>query len=420
MCKVAHLTSVHPRDDIRIFIKQCRTLAAHRFDVTLVVADGKGNAYRDGVAIADVGRPTGRMSRIVSTTRRVFDKALELDADLYHLHDPELIPVGLRLKRMGRTVIFDSHEDTSLQLMAKPYLGPVSRRVLSALFAAYERYACSRLDGIIAATPSIRDRFLAINRATVDINNFPMTGEFDPAPPWSAKSDQVCYVGAISGIRGIQQMVEALDGMQSDIRLNLVGRFLDPAAEAAARAHPGWRRVVEWGVLDRAGLRNVIGQSMAGLVTLLPYPNHIDSLPTKMFEYMSAGIPVIASDFPLWRAIVEGNRCGICVDPRDTKAIGAALAYLAAHPDMAKSMGENGRRAVREKYNWDLEATRLIDFYKARSYAAQAIPGFAHDVDDRQAAGGPLAVPSGAQSRQRREKLQAVHQAASEVQGRSE
>jgi glycosyltransferase involved in cell wall biosynthesis len=373
MCKIIHLTSAHPRNDIRIFIKQCRTLAAHGYDVTLVVADGKGNAHTDGVAIVDVGRLPGRLNRIIKTTRRVLDQAIALDGTIYQFHDPELMPVGLKLKRLGKTVIFDSHEDTARQLTGKPYFDPVSRRLLPALFSAYERFACARFDGIITATPFIRDLFLKINPTTIDINNFPIIGEFDDALPWAMKRNQVCYVGAISGIRGIRQMTEACTLLQSGARLHLAGQFFDPAAQAQVRAHPGWQRVVDLGVLDRAGVRSVLSASVAGLVTLLPSPNHIDSLPTKMFEYMSSGIPVIASNFPLWREIIEGNRCGICVDPLDPAAIAAAIDYLMAHPDIARSMGERGRRAVLDKYNWGVEASRLTDFYGARSHAQQAL-----------------------------------------------
>lgn len=372
MSKIIHLTSAHPRNDIRIFIKQCRTLAAHGHDVTLVVADGKGNARADGVAIVDVGRLPGRLNRIIRTTQRVLHQAIALDGDIYQFHDPELMPVGLKLKRLGKTVIFDSHEDTARQLTAKPYFDPVSRRVLPALFSAYERFACARFDGIIAATPCIRDLFLNINPTTVDINNFPIVGEFGDALPWTAKREQVCYVGAISGVRGIRQMTEACALLKSGARLHLAGQFFDPAAEAQARAHPGWQRVVDLGVLDRAGVRRVLSASMAGLVTLLPSPNHVDSLPTKMFEYMSAGIPVIASHFPLWRNIIEGNGCGICVDPLEPAAIAGAIDDLIAHPDMARSMGERGRKAVVDKYNWGAEARRLTEFYGARSHAKQA------------------------------------------------
>jgi glycosyltransferase involved in cell wall biosynthesis len=373
MHKIVHLTSAHPRNDTRIFIKQCRTLAAHGYDVTLVVADDQGDDVQDGVTIADVGRLPGRLKRIFTTTRRVRDKALALDADIYQLHDPELLPVGLRLKRLGKTVIFDSHEDVPSQLLAKPYLGPVSGKLLSLAFSLVERYACSRFDGIIAATPFIRDKFLGMNRCTVDVNNFPMVGELDSAAPWTNKQDEVCYVGGIGEIRGIRELIQAALCLRTPARLNLVGKFSESDVEAEVRTHPGWSRVNAYGVLDRKGVRDVMARSVAGIVTFHPLPNHLDSHPTKMFEYMSSGIPVIASDFPLWRDIIEGNRCGICVDPRDPKAIAGAIDYLVTHPHLAKAMGENGRKAVLEKYNWAVQANRLTDFYGVLSHAKQTV-----------------------------------------------
>lgn len=374
--RIAHLSSAHPRNDTRIFMKQCRTLAAHGHEVTLVVADGKGNERRDGVTIADVGRLPGRLQRIFRTTRRVFDQAVALDADIYHLHDPELIPIGLKLKRRGKIVIFDSHEDVPRQLLSKPYLGPVAQRVLSRAFALFERYACARFDGIIAATPFIRDSFLKIHPLTVDVNNFPMADELDAADGSTSKRSEVCYVGGIGEIRGIRELVHACALMGSSARLNLVGRFSETAVEAQLKAHPGWAKVNDLGFLDRPGVRDVMQRSVAGVVNFLPLPNHLDSLPTKMFEYMSSGIPVIASDFPLWREIIEGNRCGLCVDPCDPKAIAAAIDYLLANPAIARSMGENGRKAVQEKYNWSVQATRLIDFYGVISHAKQTVQAY--------------------------------------------
>jgi glycosyltransferase involved in cell wall biosynthesis len=369
--RIAHLTSAHPRNDTRIFIKQCRTLAAHGYDVTLVVADDKGDESRDGVRIVDAGRLPGRLKRIFTTTRRVFDKAVALDADVYQLHDPELIPIGLRLKRRGKTVIFDSHEDVPRQLLGKPYLGTVSRQVLSQTFSWYQRYACARFDGIITATPFIRDTFLKINRNTIDVNNFPLIGELDAAVPWGQRRAEVCYIGGIGAIRGIREFVHAGALLHSPARLNLVGQFSEPAVEAEVKADPGWARVNELGVLDRAGVREVLKRSVAGVVGFHRLPNHVDAHPTKMFEYMSAGIPVIASDFPLWREIIEGNQCGVCVDPHDPQSIARAIDYLVSNPEQARRMGENGRKAVLEKYNWAVQATKLTDFYGAISHATQ-------------------------------------------------
>ncbi len=373
MGSIAHLTSVHRRNDTRIFLKQCRTLAAHGYQVTLVVADGQGDARRDGVAIADVGRGAGRLDRMLRTTGRVFDKALALDADIYQLHDPELIPAGLRLKRLGKKVIFDSHEDVAAQLLCKPYLGPLSRRALSAAYALFERAACARFDGIIAATPVIGDKFLRINPNTVEVGNYPLPAEFDASARWADKAQEVCYVGGIEAIRGIRELVRACALLHSPARLSLAGQFSEPALEAEVRGYPGWQRVDAHGQLERAGVRQVLTRAIAGLVTLHPVVNYLDAMPVKMFEYMASGIPVIASRFPLFREIVEGARCGLCVDPNDPREIAAAIDYLVANPGIARTMGANGRKAVLEKYNWPAQAAKLTDFYGAITHAKQTV-----------------------------------------------
>lgn len=367
--KVAHLTSVHGRGDTRIFVKQCRTLADHAYRVTLVVADGLGDAMVDGVAITDVGRPGGRLRRMLGTSWRVYRRALSLDADIYHLHDPELIPIGLMLKRMGKAVIFDAHEDVPKQLLSKPYLPPVARHVLSLLFGRFERHACARLDGVVAATPSIRDKFLHIHPLTVDVNNFPIPWEFDAAARWIDKAPEVCYVGGLAASRGIRELVGACPLLRTPTRLSLAGTFSESKLETELTASDGWQHVVRHGHLDRHGVRRIMARAIAGLVTLHPTSNYLEALPVKMFEYMAAGIPVIASRFPLWQSIIETERCGICVDPLDPQAIANAVDFLATHPDVARDMGANGRRAILAYYNWPAQAVRLIDFYGVIAHA---------------------------------------------------
>lgn len=369
--RIAHLTSAHPRDDIRIFSKECRSLAAAGHELILVVADGLGLEVSDGVRILDVGPARGRFDRMFRVTRRVYEKALELDADLYHLHDPELLTVVGALRRAGKRVVFDAHEDLPKQLLGKHYLGPVAKRLLSFIFAVYERFACRNLDGIITATPNIRDKFLGINRNTIDINNFPMIGELEGSVGWDRKADEVCYVGGIAAIRGIREVVSAMALTRPQIRLNLIGGFAEADVEKEVRETLGWQQVNLLGVRDRAGVRDVLARSRAGIVTFLPVPNHVDAQPNKMFEYMSAGVPVIASHFPLWKDIIEGSQCGVCVDPLQPEQIAAAIDYLVNHPDEARRMGENGRRAVMERYNWAMEEEKLRTFYESLLGSAQ-------------------------------------------------
>lgn len=362
--KIAHLTSVHSRVDTRIFYKMCVTLAAQGHDVVLIVGDGRGEAHSDGVRIVDVGACNGRIDRIRRAPGRVLSAALRESADIYHLHDPELWPAGLKLKRKGHRVVFDSHEDFPLQMIEKPYWNRHVRWLASVALRRYESWVCRRYDGIIAATPFIREKFLRVNPQTTDVCNYPLLDELTSQTSWQEKRSEVCYVGGIARSRGILEVVDAMSRVRQAVRLNLCGNFSEPDVEAVARASGGWSKVIEHGFVDRAGVRRVLDRSLVGLVTLHPLANYMHGLPVKMFEYMSAGIPVIASNFPLWRRIVEEAGCGVCVDPMKPSEIAQAIDFFVCNPAEARRMGQSGRQAVTERYNWAHEKQKMMSFYE--------------------------------------------------------
>lgn len=364
--KIVHFTSVHPRYDVRIFWKQCRTLAEAGFDITLVVADGKGDETKDGVKIVDAGRRQGgRVSRMVLAARKVVSVALALDADVYHFHDPELLPHSAKLIRAGKKVIFDSHEDFVADIQSKSYINKHLRSLVSVLYSAYERIAVKRINHVVAATPAIRMKFERMGIRCIDINNYPLKEEIDGAFTWDESRSSVCYIGAITSIRGVECLIDAMPHVNRNVCLDLVGPYTEPGLHGACQNRTGWKRVNDHGVVDRASVREVMKESLAGIVTFLPAPNHVDAQPNKMFEYMSAGIPVICSDFPLWKEIVQGHSCGLCVNPEDPSAIAAAINQLYADQEYAKSMGRNGWSAVLNKYNWTAEAPKLLALYKS-------------------------------------------------------
>jgi glycosyltransferase involved in cell wall biosynthesis len=361
--RVAHLTSVHSRHDTRIFYKECSSLARAGYDISLLVADGLGNEVKNGVRIVDIGEKSGRIDRMTRVGLKMYKKALKLNADIYHFHDPELMPIGLLLKKNGKKVIFDSHEDVPKQTLSKPYLTPTILKGLARILETIENSVCPHFAAIVAATPFIRDKFLKINPNSVDINNYPILGELASEINWSEKKNEVCYVGGINKIRGVVEMVKAGEYLKSDAKINLAGNFSDSHHRAEVKCLSGWQRINEAGFLNRSEVNTLMKKSCAGIVSFLPEPNHVDAQPNKMFEYMSAGLPVIASNFPLWREIIEGNNSGICVDPLKPQEIAKAIDWIIEHPKEAETMGNNGRKAVLDKYNWQIEQKKLLKIY---------------------------------------------------------
>lgn len=361
--KVAHLTSAHTRYDVRIFLKQCKSLAQKGYDVSLVVADGKGYEVAAGVKIYDVGKLKGRLNRFLRTSRNVYKKAMELGCEIYHLHDPELIPYGLKLRKKGKKVIFDAHEDLPKQLKSKPYLNKLLKKTLPITLKMYENYAFKKFDYLVGATPSITAKLMGINSNSININNFPIIGELDKNVPWNIRKSEISYVGGISTIRGIHQIVDALQYVTTDVKMNLIGGVNEHNLLEKVKQRPGWKKVTYHGILDRVQVSGILSQSKIGIVTFLNAPNHTDAQPNKMFEYMSAGIPIITSNFPLWEEIVEGNRCGVTVNPEDPREIAKAIDNILSNDELAHQMGKNGKAAVLDIYNWKKEEIKLIEMY---------------------------------------------------------
>jgi len=339
------------------------------YRVTLVAPNDSSETV-DDVNVVHISNDKRRLQRILVNSNQVFHKALQLKADLYHFHDPELIPAGLLLTFCGRSVVYDIHEDVPLALFApsRNYMPLSIKPYASWIIRHFENIAAKRFAALIAATPAIGLRFKSINKNTYIINNFPMTKELiSPDPgPWNQRLNNVCYVGAISQERGLNEMIAAMGFLPNhlDAKLKLAGPFSPSRLRDVALRMPEWRHVDELGFINRVQLSSLLGQVRAGLVLFHPDPNHIQSQPNKLFEYMSAGIPVIASDFPVWRKLVSETGCGLVVDPLDSKAIADAIEYLLTHPLEAETMGERGRETVKRFYNWEVEEKKLLTAYK--------------------------------------------------------
>jgi glycosyltransferase involved in cell wall biosynthesis len=364
--KVVHVSTIHSPLDVRIFYKECRTLAAAGYDVHLAVCDPPSRR-RDGVAfhpIAQVPR-TKWFPRIFGRLQHAFKAARSLTADVYHIHDAELVAVGILLKLTGARVIYDVHEDSPREAFLFNEGRPWRGRLYFITWTVLDGLSKWLLDGMIAATPAIAKRFPA--RKTAVVQNFPILGELEVAEsvPYAERRPLIAYVGAIFASRGIREMVQAVALLPEtlDAQLILAGKFTPPELEEEVRHLPGWERTEFVGWLSRDGVARLLGRARVGVVLLHLIPYFSEAQPIKLFEYMAAGIPIVASDFPLWREFVEGAGCGILVDPGDPQAIAGAIRWLLEHPAEAEAMGQRGREAARTRYNWDQEAQKLLAFY---------------------------------------------------------
>jgi len=363
--RVLHLSTAHPASDVRIFHKEAKSLSEAGYDVMLA-AQGQQSGLMEGIKVLSLPTPRNRFSRLLKSTLKALSLATRKKADIYHFHDPELIPVGLLLRLLGKRVVYDVHEDLPRQILSKYWIRPILRGVVAKTAALAEWVAGNAMSGIVAATPAIAGRFPP--HKTVVVQNFPLLSEFalGDGTPYRERPMWVAYVGGITAIRGAVEMVRAMEHLPEDLgaRLVLAGTFSPLELEAEVRKLPGWTYVDFLGWQNREGVSQLLRNARVGLVVLYPTLNYLEAYPVKLFEYMAAGIPVVASNFPLWREIVEGEQCGLTVDPLDPKAIAEAIRWLLEHPEEAEEMGKRGRKAVLEKYNWEREAEKLLDLYR--------------------------------------------------------
>ncbi len=363
--KVCVMTSAHPAFDVRIFHKECKSLARAGYEVTLVAPHQESHRI-DGVIIKAVKPPAGRLERCFKTTAAVYRAAVAVDADVYHFHDPELVIAGLLLRARGKKVIYDIHEDLPLTVSYKPYVPKWLQWPVAKISGIVESLATRYFSGLIPASPEIAARFSRHSNVAV-VQNYPLREEFPEETAVRAPSDYVAYVGLrITKARGAEEMVRAIELLSESfpVRLKLAGTIEPPALLQQLQGTRGWQSTEYLGSLDRVGVSELIRNAIAGLVVLHPEPNYVNSHPVKLFEYMCAGIPVIASEFPVFRSIVEKAKCGILVDPLSPRQIADAIELLCKHPEEARAMGERGRMAVRNRYNWQHEELSLLGMYQ--------------------------------------------------------
>lgn len=363
--KICHVTSVHAAKDVRIFYKECCSLVKAGYDV-YEIAPNVDDEFCNGVKICGVQLPRQRFKRMLFGRKKIYIKCLEIDADIYHFHDPELIPVGIKLKKNNsiKKIIFDSHEDVSAQILTKYWIPFPFRKFFSNIYSRYERISLKCYDAIVSVTPSIVDKLKAINVNTFQVTNYPIvsTVSVEDMRQWN---NSICFAGGISQQWLHTNIIKALDNT-SGIIYELAGAgssdYLDNLKNLSS-----WSKVRFYGKIPFTDVGAFLSKSTAAIV-LNDYSANVGWKEgtlgnTKLFEAMQVGIPVICTDFVLWKEIINKWKCGICINPHDIDTIHDAINYLIKNKEIAKEMGNNARKAVMEEYNWKTQEVILLNLY---------------------------------------------------------
>jgi glycosyltransferase involved in cell wall biosynthesis len=362
--KVCILSSARSATEHRMLSKEGTSLLRAGYCVT-IVAPHPHDEVLSGITIKAVHKFTSRFSRMVRTTWYIYREALRQRADVYHFHDTAMMPVGWLLKLHGKHVLYDVREDTPASVRDTYWIPRWARPGVAWAVDIAEKLSGRMLDGIVAATPHIGQRFP--HSKTIVVQNFPLLDEAFPASrPYLERPPLVLYIGSINPLRGVLELVDAIGLLPETLqaRLAIGGEFEPAELKQEARQKLGWKRTDYAGWQDRRGLLDLLARARVGVVPFLPAHDHMDAQPIKLFEYMIAGLPIVASNLPRLGEIVQEVQCGILVEPGQPEALAEALQWLLEHPREAQAMGNRGRQAVLQTYNWNPQAQLLLDLYR--------------------------------------------------------
>lgn len=361
--EICHITTVHPLHDIRIYHKQCKSLVEAGYDVSLIVTHDRDETI-EGIHIIGLKKRSGRWARMFVGTFEALRRAIRQNASVYHFHDPELIPVGIALKMLGKKVIYDVHENTSEQILSKAYLGSrFTRKLISTVINLVEKVCTLVFDVIIVVSPDIARHWnsrkvqIILNAAVLKNIDNARTIEINKPKP------VIIYAGNLSVIRGIPNIIETVGLLEGKAELWLMGAWMDEGLQRDCEKLAGWQYVKYFGYLPVDEVYGYMKKSDIGVVTFLPLPNQVASFPNKPLEYMSCRLPVIMSDFEFWKQTYKDNV--LYVDPESPMDIKNKIELLLDDPALRSTLGNRGRKLVEDNFSWESESKKLLSIYKS-------------------------------------------------------
>ncbi|WP_195429154.1 glycosyltransferase [Clostridium sp. D46t1_190503_E9] len=361
--KICHISTAHKENDSRILLKECQSLSKAGYDVSLIInSDNDKKIYGTNIKALDNSN-NGRLHRLFKKSRVALDKAIELDADLYHFHDPELIKLGMALKKKGKKVIYDVHEDVPKQILAKSYLGPMwVRKIVSRGYNFYEKNRSKNFDAIISATDELAAKF--DNKNSISVKNFAIRDVIENAKPIKREDDKfvIIYVGSITKIRGIEELIQVTELFEGKVELWILGSFESEELKQECMNLEGYKYCKYFGALPVKDVYSYIKAADLGMCTLYPTENYKESIPIKVLEYMACEKPLVLSNFEFWKKFF-GN-IGKYVDPLDINSIKEGIKYFYEDRSRIEDIGKENKENFINNFSWDREEKKLLELYK--------------------------------------------------------
>lgn len=360
--KICHFSTVHPSTDPRIFVKMCSSLAANNWTVDLIIQHEKNEAI-NGVNIIALPKPKSRLSRMFSLAFKAFRYCLKSKADVYHFHDPELLPVGVWLAIFGKRVVYDVHEDYPKQILDKAWLGPRwMRKIIAGGMKFTEWFSILFFKAVVCATEDIANRFNP--KKAMVVYNYASLAIMDKveAADYQKPSDKkiVFYAGGLTEIRGIGDCIDMVAEVD-DVELWLFGKWESDAFLKKCEEKEGWKKTKNFGYMPMDEMFRYLRLADIGVLLIHPLPRYLVSLPTKIFEYLAYEKPVLMTHSQFWGGIF-GETVQFC-QPELTDQINQ-LKFILANPDRAAGMAKQGRKLIENSYCWEFEVSKLEDCYR--------------------------------------------------------
>lgn len=366
--KVCHLASGYFRDNPRIFYRQCLSLKKNDYSVSLLLNDGIKEQIINDIKIKSTNKKfNNRILDILLCTFIFFGPSVKEKADIYQLHSPELIPLGLLLKLLGKSVTYDAHEDMESHILEKKTIPFFLRNFISKVFTLFMNLALRFFDGVITPHNHVLDKLIKINPNSKLVTNFPLSN-IDITHSYEdyvKRGDIVCYSGTVYPHSQQSEIIKAvIDHPRAQYH---VAGFIPEEMKNKYRKISDLKKFKFHGLMPSNKLIEFYNYCSLG-VCIFPYMGNLGGKQgtyavNKLFEYMEAGLPVVCSDYSLWKDIIDKYKCGLYVDPYSLPQIKNAISFILDNKDEAYLMGLNARKAIEKEFNWNISEKEYLSSF---------------------------------------------------------